>query len=392
MKKIICTMLVISFVLSAFATLPATASENVTIHQPGFATVLQVIDGETLRVRPHGTQDTALVRLVGVNTRNNPEAVAFLNDQVMGRLVSLSFDAFSARQADRHNLMVVTVGDVNINRELMNRTGAVQRSGQGSPAVSAAHLGGPFHRDGRTFFFMNNRFYEYRDGVYIPTHEWFAIDEGWGQPWGNVWDDHWNWDPIWGNPWDNNWGGNPFFDFYSFHGFHPDFYFTFDGGRTNHFANMPIITDPFNVNNNFSGSPHISWTPRLNVNTASADDIANNLVGVSFSLAVNITRRRDDRGHFNTVAQLREVPGMTAEIFDRNAGFISVVTNINTATRQELRTLINITESDIDEILDYRRSQRFRNIAELHEEGLIDRDTFDDNRRFLSVSDVTRVN
>ncbi|PYE34406.1 competence protein ComEA [Idiomarina fontislapidosi] len=61
-----------------------------------------------------------------------------------------------------------------------------------------------------------------------------------------------------------------------------------------------------------------SKTDKLNINTATADQIANAMVGVGQSKAENIVKFREQLGGFKSLEQLLEVKGIGQRTLDKN--------------------------------------------------------------------------
>ena len=131
---------VTSFAQVAYArSMPAG---NSIIPHNGFARVLEVIDGESMRVQFLATEEVALVRMLGVDARGFDESVHFLRHRLMGRIVLLEFDGGVISPEGRWNVMYVYLDDNLVNAELLELGFA-----QLNPAHSGASLYWYFQRD-----------------------------------------------------------------------------------------------------------------------------------------------------------------------------------------------------------------------------------------------------
>lgn len=95
------------------------------LKQGGYAKVLRIIDGDSLEVSFIQDNSTALVRMIGVDAKGFNQAVSYLNSELMGRTVRLSFDANIRSPEGRWNLMYVYLNEVLINQVLLEKGYAV---------------------------------------------------------------------------------------------------------------------------------------------------------------------------------------------------------------------------------------------------------------------------
>lgn len=122
----------------------------------------------------------------------------------------------------------------------------------------------------------------------------------------------------------------------------------------------------------------------VNINTATAYQLKE-LDGISSSIASNIV---DYRKHnpFNTIEEIKFVKSMTKDIFDDIRDDITVITNINIATEDELLTLSGVTESNVDSILDFRdRNGGFTRLEQFYTETNLSSSDYNNNKYFISL-------
>lgn len=128
----------------------------------------------------------------------------------------------------------------------------------------------------------------------------------------------------------------------------------------------------------------------ININTASKDQLTD-LYDVSSSLANNIISHRSDNP-FNTVSDIKFVDGMTKSIYDQNVDYMHVVTDINRAYEYELSTLKNISESEAEDIIEYRNKvDRYISVDNLLNQELISSTEYEDNKPFITENNEHRI-
>ena len=123
MKKrfTICFLLAISFLLYPTQYVSANTT-YVRLSGDIYAQVLQVIDGDALRVQPAGTSQVALVRLAGITTTGRRDAQDFMTGALLGRTVELRLSAAEVpnlRFDDRWASVYVIYNQVVYNRALV---------------------------------------------------------------------------------------------------------------------------------------------------------------------------------------------------------------------------------------------------------------------------------
>lgn len=69
---------------------------------------------------------------------------------------------------------------------------------------------------------------------------------------------------------------------------------------------------------------HTQQNHHININTASAEELAHGLNGIGLNKAKKIIEYREKFGPFVTIEQLKEVSGIGQSILDKNAGKISL--------------------------------------------------------------------
>ncbi len=344
MKKRLCYILLV-FLLSTLISTTVYAAEGVTLTKGGIANVLQVIDGETIKVEMQDSKDIAYIKLIGVDSSGYPKALDYMNSTLSGKLVSLSFDNKVKTPVDRWNMMYVHCDGVLINQDILDKgyakisedtknasmfnsaipnTSGYASSGNNNnynpyyynPYYSNLNFSDNTDSNNVPFKYINGELYYYREGLYYPYKD---LDLG-------------------------------------------DYYYYYD----------------YN-NSYYSGNG-------VNINTATVEQLQSTLVDVNGSIATNIVNYRSGKS-FNTVDDIKKVSGFTTELFNKNRKYMTVSTNINTATKNELLSLKFFTEEDAVAIINYRASNKFTNISELTSEELISKSTYESNSKFISTYD-----
>ncbi len=139
-----------------------------------------------------------------------------------------------------------------------------------------------------------------------------------------------------------------------------------------------------------SSSKTVYSEDTININTASATQIREKFEGVSSEVASNIVSYRK-YNPFNVISDIKFVDGVTKEIFDDNRELMHVVTNVGDAYEYELSTLYGISESEAEEIIDYRDNNKNVTIDDLLDEGLITSDDYSKNKYFITDDDIDRI-
>jgi len=115
---------VMVFSVLAQTSVNASSDSYVRITGDTWATVLQVIDGDALRVQIWGSDDVALVRLAGVDTMGRTDARDFMAGALLGRAVELVVSAAQVGDArfDDRWTAVYLIHERNVyNRALVMR-------------------------------------------------------------------------------------------------------------------------------------------------------------------------------------------------------------------------------------------------------------------------------
>lgn len=121
-----------------------------------------------------------------------------------------------------------------------------------------------------------------------------------------------------------------------------------------------------------------------NINTATTSELAE-LKGITSTIASNIVNYRKENP-FNTIKEIKFVKGMTKDIYDGIYDKITVVTNINVASEDELLTLNNLSQSDVDSIIKYRdRDSRFTSLEQFYTKTDLNSSDYENNRHFISL-------
>ena len=117
------------FLLSGSAIFPvklsAASSGYALLQGRCRAKVIEILDGDALRVQTLDTKETALVRFLGVNAKGNKQSVSYLTNLLSGREVSLLFDYGSQYVDGRWNIMLVYLENTLVNAQLLKKGLAV---------------------------------------------------------------------------------------------------------------------------------------------------------------------------------------------------------------------------------------------------------------------------
>ena len=129
---------------------------------------------------------------------------------------------------------------------------------------------------------------------------------------------------------------------------------------------------------------------RININTASADDLKKWLIDVDSTMVNKIIEYRK-YNPFETVQEVKFVPGFTKKLFDKNRQRISVATNLNMALEIELDSLIGFSSIDAKRVIEYRDPYGFDSIDTLKNVPGVTNTMFQDNKRYIFVSNEEKI-
>ncbi len=129
----------------------------------------------------------------------------------------------------------------------------------------------------------------------------------------------------------------------------------------------------------------------VNINTASPEMLTQGLNNITGGIANAIVNYRE-KNPFNTIEEIKFVQGFSKELFDSNKQILSVCTNVNYADEEELFSIGNITEDEVDDIIEYRRKHsKITSIGVLKDEKLLDSNRYKKYKDFLSTYDKTKI-
>lgn len=140
-NKIVSVLTCILFFTQSFA-LNVSAAENVIVSGSKSAKVIEIIDGDAIKVQLIENGDTALVKLIGVDAQGYSKAVEFLTNTILGQTVIISSDYNVATPTGIWNNMYVAVNGININEALIEKGYAIankyhNQSGEYSSLLNA---------------------------------------------------------------------------------------------------------------------------------------------------------------------------------------------------------------------------------------------------------------
>lgn len=129
---------------------------------------------------------------------------------------------------------------------------------------------------------------------------------------------------------------------------------------------------------------------KVNINTATVSQLKEKLNNISNSQAEKIVKYRSNNA-FNSIEEFVFVEGMSNSLFKENKNIIVVSTNINKAEKEELETLSNLSDNEIDDIIAYRKKRNFSDIADLRKEKIVSADKYNKIEDFIATDDTGSV-
>ncbi len=300
-KNIITFTLIISICL-CFNMPTYSAEVNQITSNNVSAKVLQVLDGDTIKVELPN-KDTAYVKLKGIDAKGFDDSYEYLTSALLGQNVQLVKDG-SSYYGGKFNYMIVYFNGRNINNELVESGYAVidKKQDKGSTYNSLLTSQNAAKKD--------------YSGM------WRFEDEN---------------------------------------------YSSITGSTTGNI---------------------IQTNDKININTATRDQLQSLLKGVSLDLAKEIIKYRE-KNPFSNIQEIKFVKGFTKKIYDQNKYALTVSTNINTASEFELRTLNGLTDSDINKILDERIKKDFTSVEQLS--NIISKSDYNKIYDYISIKDVNNI-
>jgi len=174
MRRFLCFLLIFALIL------PQTffAAAYARLKTGGSAKVLEVIDGDSIRVQMTQTGENALVRIAGIDSLGYDKAFNYLNSTLVGKTVNLFFDNDTPSYADgKWNYMIVERNGENIAAKLVSLGYAATTAGyNGADASLISSTAAGAQADGRgmwnTDLKYNNAYppSEYIDGYPDPGY------------------------------------------------------------------------------------------------------------------------------------------------------------------------------------------------------------------------------
>lgn len=291
----------------------ALANKNVIISGSAAATVIRIIDGDAIEVKLlNNTDDTALVKLIGVDAQGFDDAVSFLTGYLLGQTVVISPDNNITTPVGIWNNMYVTLNGENVNKILIEKG------------------------------------YGITNPSYMPAsqyNEYLTVQRT--AKTGNI--------GIWENGVREN-------------------------GTTTNFGNIT-----------YTGKLAYKNKHMVNINTATAETLVGALNNISGSVANAIVNYRD-KNPFNTISEIKFVQGFSKELYDENKQFLTVCTNLNYADEEELFSIGNITEDEVDKIMSYRRQHsKIASIGLLKDEKLLSDNRYSKYKDYISTYDKQKI-
>ena len=131
---------------------------------------------------------------------------------------------------------------------------------------------------------------------------------------------------------------------------------------------------------------------RINMNTATAAEMVAHfeLTGADVAIATAIVNFRNSTV-FQHVNDIKFVPAVTRDFFERHSRGMAVSTNINAASLEEIRSLAGVNESQAQAIINSRDGQRFTDLEQLFTRNLMTRPQLNANLPFISLESIDRI-
>jgi len=144
--------------------------------------------------------------------------------------------------------------------------------------------------------------------------------------------------------------------------------------------------------NLYTGARTYSYTGEksININTATAEQLRDKIVGVNSSIASAIVKYRSSNP-FDDISEIKFVPGVSKSIFDDNKNIMSVCTNLQKASEDEIETLGGLDKDTVNKIVAYRKSSKFTRLADLKSEGILSAGKYSSLSEYMSLSDIDSV-
>ncbi len=169
--------------------------------------------------------------------------------------------------------------------------------------------------------------------------------------------------------------------------------------RTAKAGNIGIWENGVRENGTTTNFGNITYTGKLayknkhvvNINTASAETLREGLNNMTSGVANAIVSYRE-KNPFNTIDEIKFVQGFSKELYDSNKQLLTVCTNLNYADREELFSIGNITEDEVEDILSYRKNHsKIPSISVLKDEKLLSSSRYSKYKDFLSTYDKQKI-
>ncbi len=82
--------------------------------------------------------------------------------------------------------------------------------------------------------------------------------------------------------------------------------------------------DPTLKNTESQSSTYIATNNKININTATKEELANNLDGIGDVIAQSIVEYREQNGNFKNIEEIKNVPGIGDKKFDNIKDYIEI--------------------------------------------------------------------
>ena len=132
----------------------------------------------------------------------------------------------------------------------------------------------------------------------------------------------------------------------------------------------------------------ISNNDKININTASRSQLQNLLKEVPYDVIINIIKYRD-RNPFSNIQEIKFVKGFTKKMYDKNKSSLTVSTNINKANNFELKTLDDLSDEQVNKIIEQRDKKEFTSKSQISD--IISSSKYSKISDYIDIKDVNFV-
>lgn len=133
----------------------------------------------------------------------------------------------------------------------------------------------------------------------------------------------------------------------------------------------------------------VTTSDRININTATRNQLEKLLKEVPNDVIREIIIYRD-KNPFSNIQEIKFVKGFTKKMYDKNKHALTVSTNINKANRFELKTLNDLSDKEVDKIIDKRTKKEFSHKNQISD--VVSSSTYSKIVDYIDVKDLDTIN